>query len=185
MPTKKKYLKEAAARARAAALAKRHATARKPSFASAENPTPHPNLRNLERSPSPSTRPSPSPEPPRPPSPIFIDFDSESECGYQGGVNHNITDDDDSHGDGSEGSDAGYETLSEFDDSDVKEMEKRGTTTRGSLYSQLQLYKPAKEWKKTEANRALGYNGHSSRTIRRQAMEARKRKEMRDMARTS
>jgi len=179
MPPKKKYLKEAAARARAAASEKRRAS-RKPSFASIENPT--------EPSPAPSAQPPPpSPEPLQLPSPILVGFDSESECGYQGGVNHNISDDDGDnlHGDGSEGTDAGYETLSEFDDSDVEEMERRGAAIQESLYLQIQLHKSVKEWRRTEANHALGYNGHSSRTIRQQAMEARKRQEMRDTAKMS
>ncbi len=69
--------------------------------------------------------------------------------------------------------------------SDVKEMERRGAAMQESLYLQIQLHKSAKEWRLTEANRALGYNGHSSRTIRQQAMEACKRQEMCDAAKMS
>jgi hypothetical protein len=183
MPSKKKYLKEAAARARTAALKKRQASAPKsPKSTSKQNLT---ISSGTEPNPCPSTRlpfPSAEPEPPRVPSLILVDFDSESECGYQGGINH---DDNNSHGDGTEDSDAGYETLSEFDNSDVEGTEKNGTAMRKNSYLQIQSHKPAKEWQKTEANRALGYNGHSSRTTRWQVMKARKRQKMHDIAKVS
>jgi hypothetical protein len=67
-----------------------------------------------------------------------------------------------------------YETLSEFDEGDVEEMKKHRVVMKTSLYSQMQMHKTPKEWRKTEANGALGYNGHSSRTNRWQAMEAQK-----------
>jgi hypothetical protein len=116
---------------------------------------------------------------------IQVDVDSKSECGYQGGVNHYVTDDNMGSDSQQGGSDARYETMSEFDEGDVEEMRMHATNMKESLYSQIQVHKSMEEWKNTEANGALGYNGHSSRTIRQQNMEARKQQAVREHAKTS
>ena len=152
------------------ALAKRQPRAKNLSITSMQTP-------QLAIPNSPGLSPDPPMQPPlpcRPLLPILIDFDSKSECRYQGGVNHYLTDDNmmELDGEGPEDSDAGYETLLDFDEGDVKDLERHVTAMGKSLYSQVQVYKSAREWKTTEVNCALRYNGHSLRTIRWQEMEA-------------
>ena len=177
----KKYLKEAAARARDAASQARALAARDES---SHNPV------SESGNPAPETRPSPSDNLPRAPV-IEIDISSESECGYDGGVEMGISTDDDEEA-GSV-SDAGCESVVEFDEDDVREMKEKGlrviacaeTQPVKSLYSELKVGLEKKEWKKIEANRSLGYNGQSERSQQRRAAAARKQEEERARARNS
>jgi hypothetical protein len=167
MPPKKalKHQREAAARARSSRARFRE-------------------LEQLEDPPTSGSGMFPSPpqiipSPPHAPSPIVVDSDSEAECRYQGGINHCVTSDDDET-DLEGGMDAGYETVSEFGEDEVTEMKEKA-----DLYTQIQFRKTEKEWKKVEANRKLGYSGHSARTGRRRAKEARERQKQHNETKVS
>ncbi|KAG6899059.1 hypothetical protein C0993_001276 [Termitomyces sp. T159_Od127] len=156
MPSKKQYLRVAAARAHAQALK----TRQEPS-----------SMLPIDAEPgSPRTQAQ---------SPIVVDSDSESETAYQGGVNHyGMTSNDET--DSQDGLYDGFETVSEFSEEDVVVMAGRKTP-----YEQIQTSKTAKDWKKAEGVRGLGYNGHSKRNIRYQAQKAQERQVLREQIKTS
>ena len=54
-----------------------------------------------------------------------------------------------------------------------------------TFFSELRLGLEKKEWKKVEANRLLGYNGHSERTRQRNAARARQGQKEREEAKFS
>lgn len=59
---------------------------------------------------------------------------------------------------------SGCESLSEFDDSDVKHLEDKGRLPQAAAWDAfsdlgMSMSKEKAEWKVAEANRALGYNG--------------------------
>ena len=121
---------------------------------------------------------NPSPEPQaRAPAPIFVDSDSEWESGYQGGVNYYVLSEEETDTDND--GEAGCESFDE-DEEDIITILK----DKAHLYTQIQQTKSAWDWKIAEANRSFRYNGHSSRTVRRQWQEARKRQAFHEEAKT-
>jgi hypothetical protein len=158
----KKYQKEAAARARKATLAARTA---KQSRASVHNVNiPSGLAQNHDND-----------------SLVIEILSSGSESGYYGGVDTILSSDDNlvtsELSEGNLGS-AEYESLSEFDEQDVGVMRKQGEM-------RLEMNKSEKDWKGIEMNRTLGYNGHSSWTQHRNALEARKGKKEREEVKNS
>ena len=121
---------------------------------------------------------------------IPIIVDSDSDCGYNGGVNYYGSDNDsDEYLDESSGiSDA--ESLEELEGvaleenlADLRvELEELAAATQ---YEQIMGPKSAKQWKRVEKNRSLGYTGTSQRTQQRKAKEAREREELRAQNRVS
>lgn len=106
--------------------------------------------------------------------------DGENECSWDGGVNHIISDSDgdwESTGDGEGiGSDSDLSELEgpELVESLHSQLEREiAAFARATPYEKINQPMSAKDWKKVEANRALGYTGHSERTKRRRGKEER------------
>ena len=121
---------------------------------------------------------------------IPIIVDSDSDCGYNGGVNYYGSDSDsDEYLDENSGiSDA--ESLEELEGvaleenlADLKvELKELAAATQ---YEQIMEPKSAKQWKRVEKNRSLGFTGTSQHTQQRKAKEAREREELRAQNRVS
>jgi hypothetical protein len=101
--------------------------------------------------------------------------DSESDCGYEGGVDCDPSDD---------------ESLAELEGDELeanlsalhKEAESQDAP---NAFKQMMSHKDSKEWKKVEANRALGYTKNSIRTQERRRKEAREQEASQAEAKTS
>ena len=125
-------------------------------------------------------------------------MDSQSDCGYTGGVNVEVLSSDsdsseyepDTSDSESEWSDG--ESLCELEGGALEEnlaslkaeVDALQQPT-GFKFEKIVEEKTAAEWKKAEQNRALGYNGHSDRTKRRQNKTARDLADYREKRRTS
>lgn len=118
-------------------------------------------------------------------------FSSDEECSWQGGVNHIPTDSEwevaESNSTSDSGSDEGSE-LEELEGAELlnslqREMEMVDSLVpaAGRTPTAYELLDPrkltAKDWKKAESNRHLGYNGLSGRTQRRKEQQAREKAE--------
>jgi hypothetical protein len=124
--------------------------------------------------------------------PILLKSDSDSDVGYEGGVDCTWSDSDYEPGtdSGSDWCDSDADSLSEFEGEGLEanlqelreELEALGAPVE---YHGIRAPRSAKEWKKIEGNRALGYTGHSQRTQQRKAKEAREQTAMREEARES
>jgi hypothetical protein len=110
------------------------------------------------------------------------DEESDSDCGYDGGVNHDGSDNE---------TDAWYsdvESLCEFEGDELDsnlEMLKAAFAADGDVFEDLMAKRTTMDWKKVEKRRSLGYNGQS---VRRQQELAKKAKEdaaTREAAKTS
>ena len=80
--------------------------------------------------------------------------DSELDCGYEGGVNCNASDDEnlaELEGDEMEANLSALHKMAESQDAP-------------NAFKQMMSYKGSKEWKEIEANRALGYTKNSTHT---------------------
>ncbi|KAJ8580766.1 hypothetical protein M405DRAFT_752869 [Rhizopogon salebrosus TDB-379] len=109
--------------------------------------------------------------------------DSQSNCGYTGGVSVEVlTSDSDSEyePDTSESGWSDGESLCELEGDESEENLAALKAKVDALqqptsfkFEKILEGKTAAEWKKAEQNRALGYNGHSDRTKRRQNKTAR------------
>ncbi|KAJ6565078.1 hypothetical protein B0H10DRAFT_2239222 [Mycena sp. CBHHK59/15] len=108
------------------------------------------------------------------------DSDGDNECSWDGGVNHIVSESEkdwkpaaDEEGIGSD------PDLSELEGPELVEslhhqLEREvAALDRATPYEKINQPMSAKNWKKVEANRALGYTGHSERTNRRRAKEER------------
>ncbi|KAF8483060.1 hypothetical protein JB92DRAFT_3132201 [Gautieria morchelliformis] len=99
-----------------------------------------------------------------------VDIDSDSDCEYEGSVNCEPSDDSATDAD---------EVWS--DDESLAELE--GDELEANLsYDESQEFK---DWKKLEANRALGYTKGSTRTQARRRKEAQEREASQAEAKTS
>jgi ribosomal protein S13 len=146
---------------------------------------------------SPEMEGSPEPVLTMPASPIIVDSKPEESainedaevCTWMGGVNNHLEDDPEDWIDLSNDT-----AIDDKSDDELDELE--GDALRQSLETQMALEAEvlensaglyqclmrsisSKEWKKAEKNRGLGYNGQSSRSMRRKRKEARD-KESRD-----
>src|ERR1700720_2718634 len=118
--------------------------------------------------------------------PIYIDSESDTDCDYNGGVNCRPDSDDENDRDCSDDwSDSEEGSLVEFEDDDLgglrAELNDLGVTLP---YDHVMENKSAKDWRKVESNRALGYTGTSKCTQQRRAKEARDRAEFHGEAKT-
>ena len=113
--------------------------------------------------------------------------DSESDCGYEGGVDCDPSDDSAADSDEDWSDD---ESLAELEGDELeanlsalrKEAESQDAP---NAFKQMMSHKDSKEWKKVEANRALGYTKNSIRTQERRRKEAREQEASRAEAKTS
>ena len=119
--------------------------------------------------------------------PIYIDSESDTDCDYNGGVNCWPDSDDENDGDCSDNwSDSEEGSLVEFDNDDLGELRAELNDLGVALpNNHIMENKSAKDWRKAESNRALGYTGTSKRTQQRREKEARDRAEFRGKAKTS
>jgi hypothetical protein len=166
MPPKAACCKKAAAqRARAGKLAKKSTTDSPVTASSGDR-----NITEMDNLPSDLV------------GPIFIEDDCE-ECGYDSGVENwiNESDKEDTLSDVEASTDAGdsEEELLEYD----KEI-MEGLKLKLRKASQYEKLIAPKNWAKVEANRCLGYAGHSERTRFRRNAESCKQKEMHEAAKT-
>jgi hypothetical protein len=114
---------------------------------------------------------------------ILIDSDTENECSWTGGVNHTMSSDSalsdsDSYDDWESDSDFSELEADDLIESLRAEVEKEmreEMQVLPTLYQKLTQPVSSKEWRKAESNRALGYNGLSSRSNRRHAQEVREK----------
>ncbi|KAF8235258.1 hypothetical protein L208DRAFT_1376574 [Tricholoma matsutake] len=115
--------------------------------------------------------------------------DSESDCGYEGGVDCESSDDeyDPADEDGDWSDDKSFAEL-EGDELEAnlhalhEEVESLDAPT---VFRQMMVAKNAKEWKKVEGNRALGYTKNSTCTWERRRKEAQEQATFREKAKTS
>jgi len=115
--------------------------------------------------------------------PIDVSSDSDSDCGYEGGVNCGWSDSDSED----------YSDADSLEELEGEELEANLNELRAELkelviptkYDQFMEPKAAKDWKKAEKNRTLGYTGNSKRTQERRAKEGRDREASRAEAQTS
>jgi hypothetical protein len=106
------------------------------------------------------------------------------------GVDFQWSDNDCDHGTDSEWSDSDGDSLAELEGDELEAnlhelREEVEAITAPSRYTRIAAKKSAREWKKAEQNRALGYTGNSKRTQQRRAKEAQERAAFREEARTS
>ena len=106
-----------------------------------------------------------------------LETDSE-DCGYEGGVDCESSDDEydptvDSDEDWSD-----YESLAELEGDELEanlcalREEEAESLDAPNAFRQMMVPKDAKEWKKAEGNRAFGYTMNSTRTQERRRKEA-------------
>jgi hypothetical protein len=111
------------------------------------------------------------------------DTESDWDCGYDGGVGHNMseneteawTDDDDA---------SNAESLCELEGEEL-EANFRVLMAEGTPFEMFHAKKTAQEWKKAERNRNLGYNGLSLRRRQEIAKKAKEDAATRKAAKTS
>jgi hypothetical protein len=103
--------------------------------------------------------------------------DDNDDCGYDGGVSTFFSDDDEYAPDGDSDSEFTESDLSDFDEDILEALktELASLAKPATVNDALGKSKSKKDWKKAEANRSLGYNGLSIRTIQRHAKDARDR----------
>jgi hypothetical protein len=175
----KKYLREAAARARAARHASSSTRTQLPS-------TPEPS--------GPISKPENTPPTLLAPNRVDseTDSDAEGDCGYIGGVNCDVSEGEydpksdnnwvDSDGD-----------LMELEGDELEENlrglrekeEMVNSAATPSSYDLITEKRSAKEWKEAEKNRSLGYTGTSARTRQRKSKAAREQAAVRKNAKSS
>ena len=115
-----------------------------------------------------------------------VELESDSDCGYRGGVDHYPSDD----GEDTEEDWSDDESLAELE-GDELEASLSVLRNEAEIHSvpshfwQMMSQRDPKEWKKAEANRALGYNKNSTRTQERRRKEARGREAFKADAKTS
>jgi hypothetical protein len=113
--------------------------------------------------------------------------DSESDCGYEGRVDCDPSNDSAADSDEDWSDD---ESLAELEGDELeanlsvlhKEAESQDAP---NAFKQMMSHKDSKEWKKVEANRALGYTKNSIRTQERRRKEAREQEASQAEAKTS
>jgi hypothetical protein len=95
----------------------------------------------------------------------LLTFDSDSECGCEGGVDIDISDDE--YLPGSEhDSDFTDTNLSEHDEERFEALKKEfASLSEPTPFEELSHKKSETQGKAAEANRSLGYNGHSELPI--------------------
>ncbi|KAJ7704620.1 hypothetical protein B0H16DRAFT_1482618 [Mycena metata] len=103
------------------------------------------------------------------------DEDDDYECGYDGGVNVWVSDEEYDPEDDRD-SDFTDSELSDFDEEMLEALKEELASLAGpgTAFEMLGKTKTKEEWKKVEANRRLGYNGHSERSKFQAAQKARK-----------
>jgi hypothetical protein len=115
-----------------------------------------------------------------------IDPSLDWECGYTGGVGvEEESDSDSDYEPDSESEWSDDESLLEYEGDELEENLRQQrelmediqvlSGSHPSGYEEITVPKLRKEWTKVEGNRGLGYSGHSKRTQRRRAKEARDR----------
>lgn len=105
---------------------------------------------------------------------------SDTDCtSWRGGVNHILSSDEDRDGSSESESSSSDGEVDELEGDELRaSLEARYTSTdikNLGLYGPLTQSTTRREWKKAEANRSLGYNGHAARTKRHHAKLARDR----------
>ncbi|KAJ7267175.1 hypothetical protein C8J57DRAFT_1228787 [Mycena rebaudengoi] len=108
--------------------------------------------------------------------------DDDDDCGYDGGVSTFFSDNDEYAPDGDSDSEFTESDLSDFDEDILETLktELASLAKPATVNDALGKSKSKKDWKKAEANRSLGYNGLSIRTIQRHAKDARDRETHRE-----
>ena len=118
-----------------------------------------------------------APSPPR--IDLTQDSDSDGECGWDGTVNHYLSETSSAYGPGdSEVSDTGSE-YSEVDEGEVLELVtevQQAQIRKLSPYEEIKTNLGTIDWKKAERKRGFGYTGNSVRTRQRNDQAARDRK---------
>ena len=113
--------------------------------------------------------------------------ESDSDCGYEGGVDCDPSDDEQDSEDEEWSDDEGLAELKgdelEANLSALHEEDKSWDAP--NVFKQMMSPKNSKEWNKAEANQALGYNKNSSHTQERRRKEAREREASKIEAKTS
>ena len=102
--------------------------------------------------------------------PIDVSSDSDSDCEYEGGVNCSWSDSDSED----------YSDADSLEELEGEELEANLNELRAELkglviptkYDQFMELKAAKDWKKAEKSRTLGYTGNSKRTQERRGKES-------------
>ncbi|KAF8265639.1 hypothetical protein EI94DRAFT_1702336 [Lactarius quietus] len=96
------------------------------------------------------------------------EIDDKADCGYEGGVDHSISSDDEYEPglqwelEGGEEWDSDEE-LSEYDKEQMERLQEAVELVKPTPFEVIALG-THKDWRKIEANRSLGYNGQSKRT---------------------
>jgi hypothetical protein len=116
--------------------------------------------------------------------------DSESDCGYEGGVNCEPSDDEYDPTTDSDEDWSDDESLAELEGDELEAnlhalREEAESLDAPTAFRQMMVPKDAGEWKKAEGNRALGYTKNSTRTQERRRKEARERAAFREEAKIS
>ncbi|KAK7042832.1 hypothetical protein R3P38DRAFT_3449566, partial [Favolaschia claudopus] len=182
MPPSKKHQREAAARARAARHPPKPPT---PLEEPSESQEDQRGLHNETNFPAMDLDTPSNPLPPLEPDFDLSFDDSDSECGYEGGVDHEPSDDE-YLCELDRDSDFTDSDLSEFDEEMIECLKKElEALAKPTPFEKVRETKSNKEWAKAEANRGLGYNGHSERTTFRRNAEARERETKRKAAKMS
>ena len=115
--------------------------------------------------------------------------DSESDCEYEGGVNCDSSDDEYDPTDSDENW-SSDESLAELEGDELEANlqalhQEVKSWDAPSAFKEMMAPKDAKDWKKVEANRALGYMKNSTRTKERRRKEGRERAAFQEKAKTS
>jgi hypothetical protein len=118
-----------------------------------------------------------------------LETDSESDCGYEGGVNCESSDDEYKHTSSDEGwsSDG---SLAELERDELEAnlcalREEAESLDAPTVFRNMMAPTDAKGWKKAEGNQAFGYTKNSTRTQERRRKEAREQAEFQEKAKTS
>jgi hypothetical protein len=106
------------------------------------------------------------------------DLESDSDCGHEGGVDCDPSDDEYAYAD-SEEDWSDDESLAELEGDELEANlsalhEEAESWDAPNVFKVMMKPKNAKEWSKVEANRALGYTKNSTRTQERRRKEAHK-----------
>jgi hypothetical protein len=101
--------------------------------------------------------------------------ESDLDCGYEGGINCDPSDDEEDSEDDEWSDD---ESLAELEGDELEAnlsalREEAKSWDAPNVFKQMMSPKDSKEWNKAEANRALGYDKNSSHTQERRRKEAR------------
>lgn len=116
---------------------------------------------------------------------LDLDANSDWDCGYDGGVNHDMSEDETEAWTDEDASDA--ESLCELEGEELEANLRMLMTAldEGNVFEALMAKKTAREWEEAESNRGLGYNGHSLRRKQEIAKKALEDAATRKAAKTS